>query len=80
MKDIFVNGKKVWMSTHAIIQARKRKVAFPDQVYEVISTGKIRRFGKNQLKFVKKSDQRSIVCVGVDVGHAIIIKTIERGN
>ena len=80
MKDIFIDGKPVWISVHAIKQARKRNVAYPDQVYYVLKTGKIERFGKKYLKIIKKSKKGSIICIGEDVNNLIIIKTIERGN
>lgn len=80
MDDIYIDGKLVWVSVHAIKQARSRQIAFPDQVYEVLKTGKIKRFGKNHLKIMKKSNKGSIICIGIDVGDQIIIKTIERGN
>lgn len=80
MDDIYIDGKLVWISVHAIKQARKRLIAFPDQVYEVLTTGKIKRFGKNHLKIIKKSENKSIICIGIYDGDSIIIKTIERGN
>ena len=61
-------------------RAREREIAFPDHVYGVIRTGKVRRFGKNGIKFVSKSKKGAIICIGEDLGYAIIIKTIERGN
>ena len=45
--EIVVNGKPVWISSHAIIRAREREIAYPDQVYNVLKTGKIERFGKH---------------------------------
>ena len=54
MDDLYVNGKQVIITVHAIKRAREREIAFPDQVYDVLKTGKIQRFGKNLLKFVKK--------------------------
>ncbi|MBI4141402.1 DUF4258 domain-containing protein [Candidatus Woesearchaeota archaeon] len=80
MKDILIDNKPVWISSHAIKQAEERGIAFPDRVYGVLKTGKIVRFGKNLIKVVKKSSKGSIVCIGVDNGNNIVIKTIERGN
>ena len=54
MDNLYVNGKQVIITVHAIKRAREREIAFPDQVYDVLKTGKIQRFGKNLLKFVKK--------------------------
>ncbi len=79
-RHLYLHNRYVWFSTHAIKQARVRKIAFPDHVYAVLKTGKIIRFGKNNIKFVKRSSHGSIICVGFDTGSMIIIKTIERGN
>ena len=80
MSGIYFEGKEVIIKVHAIKRARQRNIAFPDQVYEVLQTGKAKRFGKHGIKFVKKSKEGSIICVGEDLGYCIIIKTIERGN
>ena len=80
MDDIYFEGKPVIIKVHAIKRARRREIAFPDQVYDTIQTGKVKRFGKNYIKFIKKGKKGSIICVGEDLGHAVIIKTIERGN
>lgn len=72
--------KPVWIDAHVIKRARQRGIAWPDQVYAVIKTGKVKRFGKNRMKFIKRSKEGSIICIGLDMGHSIIIKTIERGN
>ena len=80
MDDIYFEGKQILIKVHAIKRAREREIAFPDQVYNVIQTGKRKRFGKNYIKFVKRSKDGSIICVGEDLGYCIVIKTIERGN
>lgn len=80
MDDIYFDGKQVVIKVHAIKRARQREIAFPDQVYNAIQTGKVKRFGKNMIKFIKKSKEGSIICVGEDLGYCIIIKTVERGN
>jgi len=80
MEDIYFQGKPIVIKVHAVKRAREREIAFPDQVYEVLQTGKVKRFGKHGIKFVKKSKEGSIIRVGEDLGYCIIIKTIERGN
>lgn len=80
IEDIYFEGKLIVIKVHAIKRARERDIAFPDQVYNVIQTGKVKRFGKNYLKFTKRGKHGSVICVGEDLGHCIIIKTIERGN
>ena len=80
MSDIYFQGKPIIIKIHAVKRARERGIAFPDQVYDVLQTGKVKRFGKHGIKFVKRSKEDSIICVGEDLGYCIIIKTIERGN
>lgn len=80
MKRLYFERKPILVKTHAIKQARIRRIAYPDHVYKVLKTGKVKRFGKNMIKFVGRSKKGSVICVGEDLGHVIIIKTIERGN
>jgi len=74
------DGKIIFISVHAVKRAREREIAYSDQVLDVLRTGKVKRFGKTGIKWIKKSKNGSIICVGEDLKHAIIIKTIERGN
>ena len=80
MSDIYFQGKPIIIKVHAIKRARQREIAIPDQVYNVLQTGKVKRFGKRGIKFIKRSKEGSIIRVGEDLGYCIIIKTIERGN
>ena len=80
LRNIYFQGKPIFIKTHAIKRAKERNIAYPDHVYRVLKNGKVKRFGKHGIKFIKKSEKGSIICVGEDIGHAIIIKTIERGN
>ena len=80
MSGIYFEGKPIVIKVHAVKRARQRNIAFPDQVYDAIQTSKVKRFGKHGIKFVKRSKEGSIICLGEDLGYCIIIKTIERGN
>ncbi|MEK6942520.1 MAG: hypothetical protein AABX00_00470 [Nanoarchaeota archaeon] len=80
MESIYFQGKLIVIKVHAVKRAREREIAFPDQVYDALQTGKSKRFGKHGIKFIKRGREGSIICVGEDLGHCIIIKTIERGN
>ena len=80
MEYLYHEGKQIIIKSHAIKRAREREIAFPDQVYDALMTGKIHRFGKHGIKWIKSSKEGSIICVGEEVGMYIIIKTIERGN
>ena len=42
--------------------------------------GKIKRFGKNNVKFIKKYKKFTVICVDEIVGDKIKIVTIERGG
>jgi len=76
----YYGGKPIFITTHAIKQARKREIAFPHQVYATLNRGKVKKFGKHSMKFTYKMKKGAIICVGEDIGYAIIIKTVERGN
>lgn len=81
MKEVYFQGKPVIIMVHAIKRARQREIAYPGHVFSVIKTGKVIRFGKHGIKFIGRSKKGgSVICVGEDIGHVIIIKTIERGN
>ena len=78
--NLYWNYKPINITTHALKRARQRDVAFPDQVYAVLRTGRVFRFGKQGIKFIKRTKHGSIICIGEDCGDVIIIKTLERGN
>jgi ketopantoate hydroxymethyltransferase len=78
--SIHFQQKEVWVSTHAVKQARKSHIIYPDMVYATINGGTIKRFGKNCIKFFKKYKRGTVICVGEELSHAIIIKTVEWGN
>ncbi len=79
-KEVYFSNKPIVIMVHAIKRAREREIAYPYHVYRVLKTGNVSRFGKKGIKFVSKTKKGSIICIGEDIGHAIIIKTIERGN
>lgn len=78
--NVYFQGKPVFIKVHAVTRARQRQIAYPDEVYSTLQTGKVRRFSKNGIKFIKRSGKGSIICVGEDLGYGIIIKTVEKGN
>ena len=77
---LYINNKPVWISSHAVKQARKRNIEYPDYVYRILHTGKIFRFGKCGIKIVARSKNGCCICIGEDTGYGMVIKTIERGN
>ena len=64
MDDLLFEGKPLFITVHAIKRARERKIAYPDQVYNTLKTGKVSRSGKNTIKFTSKSKKGSIICIG----------------
>lgn len=80
VEEIYFQNKLIIVKVHAIKRAREKGIAYPDHVYQVLKTGKVERYGKNNINFIRRSEKGSIICVGEDIGYAIIIKTIERGN
>lgn len=45
-----------------------------------ITGGMQKKFGKRFIRFMRPFKERSVVCIGEDIGSHIIIKTIEWGN
>lgn len=80
MDDLYFEGRIIVIKVHAVKRAREREIVFPDQVYNCIKTGKTERFAKHGIKFIKKTKKGLIMCIGEDLGHCIIIKTVERWN
>lgn len=52
-------------------------IAYPDQVYAVLRSGRVEKFGKNGIKFIQRGKRGSVICVGEDIGQYIIIKIVE---
>jgi hypothetical protein len=69
------NGCEIVFSRHAFIRAMQRGIG-PDIIETTIKTEKIKRFGKNNLKFEKKFRNFTIICVDEKIGETIKIVTI----
>src|SRR3989338_6736989 len=80
MSDIYFQGKQIIIKVHAVKRAREREISYPDQVYDVLQTGKVKKFGKHGINFVKRGKEGSIIYLGEDLYYCFIIKTKERGN
>lgn len=61
---------------HAFIRAMQRKVP-PDMIEATLKGGKIERFGKNNVRFIKVYKKFIVICVGEVVGAKVKIFTIE---
>ena len=64
---------------HAFIRSLERKIT-SDMVEATIKGGKIKRFGKNNVKFIKKYKRFTVICIGEIIGTKIKIFTIEKGD
>lgn len=70
---------RIELSRHASIRARQRNIS-TDLIYWTIKTGKITRFGKNHLKFIKRYKKFIIKCVGGVIGDKILIVTVTKNE
>lgn len=50
----------------------------PDMIEATIKSGKIKRFGKNNVKFIKKYKRFDVICIDEMTGNRIKIVTVER--
>jgi len=62
---------------HAFIKAMQRNVT-PDMIEATLKGGKIKRFGKNNVKFFKDYKDFTVICVDEIIGNKIKIVTIEK--
>ena len=65
------------LKRHAFLQALKRGI-HPDFVEATIRGGKIKRFGKNYVRFIRSYKHFDVVCVGEFMADKIKIITIEK--
>ena len=70
---------EIEIKRHAFIRAMERQIT-PDMVEATIKGGKIKQFGKNNIKFTKKYKKFTVICVGEIIGDKIKILTIEKGG
>ena len=61
---------------HAFIRAMQRGVT-PDMIEATLKGGKIERFGKHNIRFIKDYKRFTVICVGHMIGITIKIFTIE---
>ena len=70
------NNQRIVIKHHAFLRAVQRKI-HPDLIEDCLQMGKLRRFGKNKIKFEKKLKKKIIICVGEECKEEIKIITIE---
>ncbi len=71
-----INSENIEITRHAFIRALQRDIT-PDMVEATLRGGKIKKFGKNNIKFYKRYKRFTVVCVGEIKGETIKILTIE---
>lgn len=64
---------------HSFIRSFERKIT-PDMIEATIKGGKIKRFGKNMVKFSKQYRNFTVICVGEIIENRIKIITVEKGG
>lgn len=75
-KNFDLTKYRIRIRKHALKRAKQRGID-PDLIYCTIKTGKIIRFGKNNLKFIKKFKGFCIICVDQITDDVIKIVTVE---
>lgn len=76
--EVYFRGKPIRITVHAIKRARQRDISYPDQIYKIIKTGKIKTYGKNGIKFISKKENGLMICIAEETSSELIIRTIER--
>ena len=79
MISIDINKYKIEITRHAFIRAMQREIS-PDIIESTIKNGKIKRSGKNNLKFYKKYKNFTVICVDHISKNKIKIVTIEKNE
>ncbi|MBI2530081.1 MAG: DUF4258 domain-containing protein [Candidatus Diapherotrites archaeon] len=69
-------GKRIEITRHAYARATNRGIS-RGMVEATINGGRVKRFGKNRMKFVKEYRRGKVVCVDEIEGDCIRIVTIE---
>jgi hypothetical protein len=72
-----ISRYEIVIKRHAFIRAMERGIT-PDMIEATIRGGRIQRFGKKNVKFIKRYKRFDVVCVDEITGNRIKIVTIER--
>jgi hypothetical protein len=70
-----INNYEIDIKRHAFVRAEQRKVS-SSMIEATIKGGKIKRIGKNYLRFRKRYKRFSVVCIGQVEGTRLKILTI----
>jgi hypothetical protein len=72
-----IRGYVVIIKRHAFVRAMERGIT-PDMIDAAIRSGRIERFGKRNVRFVKEYKDFDVVCVDEMIGSRIKIVTVTR--
>jgi hypothetical protein len=79
-RDIIRGKWEVQLTTHAIMRAKDKGI-YPFMIYATIKGGRIKKFGKNYVKFIMNYKKGTVICVGERKSSNIIkILTVECGS
>ena len=67
------------ISRHAFLRALEREIT-PDMIEATLKGGKIKKFAKRNVKFIKSYKDFDVICVGEIIGTTIRIFTVEKGE
>ena len=71
-----IQNFEIEIKRHAFIRATQRGIT-PDMIEATLKGGKIERFGKHNVRFIKDYKKSTVICVGQMIGTKIKIFTIE---
>ena len=72
-----ISQYEIEIKRHAFIRAMQRGIT-PDMIEATIKGGSVKRFGKNNVKFIKRYKHFHVICVDEIIGNSIKIITIEK--
>jgi hypothetical protein len=72
-----IRGYDIVIKRHALMRAMERGIT-PDMIDAAIRSGRVERFGKSNVRFVKEYKDFDVVCVDEMIGRRIKIVTITR--
>lgn len=76
LNNISLRHYEVEIRRHALVRAMQRGIG-PEMVEATILGGKIKRFGKSNIKFIKRYKRFSVICIAEVTGLRIKVLTIE---
>lgn len=72
-----ISKYEIEIRKHAFVRAMERGIT-PDMIEATLVSGKMKRFGKNNVKFMKKYKHFTVICVDKIIGNKLKIVTVER--